>query len=132
MCRGCLSSLKYSLICVSERWRPNQVFHQNKKGISTISQATRKKRKRFRADMWRRDVASCEDGNQQCHGKQETLPLVPFCHHGLKDRSRVLLSFAPSVTFWSRSPSFSCTKARVYSPGGRPLISNLPSGPVTA
>ena len=76
--------------------------------------------------------AAEQDGNQQCHGKQETLPLVPFCHHGLKDRSRVLLSFAPSVTFWSCSPSFSCTKARVYSPGGRPLISNLPSGPVTA
>src|SRR5206468_6997931 len=65
MCRGCLSSLKYSLICVSERWRPNQVFHQNKKGISTISQATRKKRKRFRTDMWRREVASCEDATSE-------------------------------------------------------------------
>ena len=54
MWRGCLSSLRYSRIFVSERWRPNQVLHQNRNGMSTISQATRKKSRRLRVDMrWR-------------------------------------------------------------------------------
>src|ERR1700726_1984098 len=51
MWRGCLSSLRYSVIFVSERWRPNQGLHQKRKGMSTISQATRKKRNRLRVDM---------------------------------------------------------------------------------
>src|ERR1700730_5798528 len=52
MWRGRLSSFRYSTICLSESWRPNQVFHQNKKGMSTISQAVRKKSRRLRVDMW--------------------------------------------------------------------------------
>jgi len=59
-------------------------------------------------------------------------PIGAVLSSRLKRQVEVLLSFALSVTFWTCSPSFSCTKARVYSPGGRPLISNLPSGPVTA
>src|SRR6266478_2737192 len=51
MWRGCLSSFRYSVICLSESWRPNQVLHQNRKGMSTISQATRKKSNRLRVDM---------------------------------------------------------------------------------
>src|ERR1700676_2349958 len=51
MWRGCLSSFRYSTICWSESWRPNQVFHQNKKGMRTISQAVKKKRRRLRVDM---------------------------------------------------------------------------------
>src|ERR1700730_13249557 len=51
MWRGRLSSFRYSTICLSESWRPNQVFHQNKKGMSTISQAVRKKSRRLRVDM---------------------------------------------------------------------------------
>src|SRR5712692_661130 len=52
MCRGCFSSLRYSVICLSESWRPNQVFHQNRNGMSTINQAVIKNSQRFRADMW--------------------------------------------------------------------------------
>src|SRR5579872_812484 len=44
MWRGFLSSCRYSVICWSERWRPNQVFHQNRNGISTISQPVTKNR----------------------------------------------------------------------------------------
>ena len=44
MCRGFLSSWRYSVICGSERWRPNQVFHQKRNGISTISQPVAKNR----------------------------------------------------------------------------------------
>src|SRR5262249_38645045 len=51
MWRGCFSSFKYSPICLPESGRPNQVLHQNRNGISTISQATRKNRKRFRVDI---------------------------------------------------------------------------------
>src|SRR5579864_6660237 len=54
MWRGCLSSFKYSVSCLSESWRPNQVFHQNRNGMSTISQAVTKNSKRLRVDMrWR-------------------------------------------------------------------------------
>src|SRR4030088_3208216 len=58
MWRGCLSSFKYSVICEFERRRPNQVFHQNRKGMSTISQAATKKSNLLRVDMrWRRGTA---------------------------------------------------------------------------
>ena len=39
MWRGCFSSCRYSVSCLSESWRPNQVFHQNRNGIRTISHA---------------------------------------------------------------------------------------------
>src|ERR1051325_2917359 len=42
MWRGFLSSCRYSVICGWYRWRPNQVFHQNRNGISTISQPVTK------------------------------------------------------------------------------------------
>src|SRR5208282_831878 len=51
MCRGCFSSCRYSASCLSESWRPNQVFHQNKNGIRTISHAVRKKSSRLPVDM---------------------------------------------------------------------------------
>src|SRR5208337_4439864 len=51
MCRGCLSSCRYSASCLSESWRPNQVFHQNRNGIRTISHAVRKKSSRLPVDM---------------------------------------------------------------------------------
>src|SRR5208283_1315747 len=51
MCRGCFSSCKYSATCLSESWRPNQVFHQNRNGMSTISHAVRKKSSRFPVDI---------------------------------------------------------------------------------
>src|SRR5208283_993614 len=57
MCRGCFSSCKYSATCWSESWRPNQVFHQNRTGMSTISHAVRKKSSRLRADMRGRRLA---------------------------------------------------------------------------
>src|SRR5579884_3428574 len=72
MCRGCLLSRKYSVICAGERCRPNHVLHQNKNGISTISHATKKKSSRLRSDMWWRDfglatgsaaVGFCESGD---------------------------------------------------------------------
>jgi hypothetical protein len=44
MCRGFLSSWRYSVNCWSERCRPNQVFHQNRNGMRTISQPVAKKR----------------------------------------------------------------------------------------
>src|SRR5580692_7564510 len=51
MCRGFLASCRYSFNCWSVSFRPNHVFHQNKKGIRQISHAVRKKR-----SFWVRDV----------------------------------------------------------------------------
>src|SRR5690348_4339986 len=51
MWRGFLSSCKYSLSCLSDNWRPNQVFHQNRKGISTINHAVKKNNRRWRVDI---------------------------------------------------------------------------------
>ena len=46
-----LVSCRYSVICWSERCRPNQVFHQNRNGMRTISQPVTKKR-----IFWVRDM----------------------------------------------------------------------------
>src|SRR6266581_3545918 len=54
MWRGCLSSRRYPVSCFSESCRPNQVFHQNRNGMSTISQAVAKNRMRWPVDMRRR------------------------------------------------------------------------------
>ncbi len=51
MCRGFLSSWRYSVSCWSERWRPNQVFHQNRNGMRTMSQPVAKNR-----IFWVRDI----------------------------------------------------------------------------
>src|SRR5262252_214370 len=51
MCRGCCSSLRYSAIFWSESARPNQVFHQERNGISTMSHAVRKNNRRCLVDM---------------------------------------------------------------------------------
>src|SRR5215831_3098613 len=51
MCLGCCSSLRYSAIFLSESARPNQVFHQKRNGISTMSQAVRKNNRRCLVDM---------------------------------------------------------------------------------
>src|ERR1700735_5593434 len=51
MWRGFLAACRYSFNCWSESFRPNHVFHQNKKGIRQISHAVRKKR-----SFWVRDV----------------------------------------------------------------------------
>jgi len=51
MCRGCSSSCRYSASCLSESWRPNQMFHQNRNGIRTISHAVMKKSSRLPVDM---------------------------------------------------------------------------------
>src|SRR5207302_4865918 len=59
MWRGFLSSRRYSLSCLSESWRPNQVFHQNTNGINTISHAVRKNRRRLRVDMRRCGLTVC-------------------------------------------------------------------------
>src|SRR5580700_4765550 len=56
MWRGCFSSCKYSPICLSESWRPNQVFHQNKNGMRTISHPVAKNSSRLRVDMRGRDL----------------------------------------------------------------------------
>src|SRR2546428_6738762 len=61
MWRGFLSSCKYSLSCLSESWRPNQVFHQKRNGISTISQAVTKNRMRCPVDMRRRALGPPDD-----------------------------------------------------------------------
>src|ERR1700688_3298033 len=59
MWRGCLSSFRYSMICVSERRRPNQVLHQKRKGMSTIAHAVTEKSNRLRVDMrWRGEAAA--------------------------------------------------------------------------
>src|SRR5271165_277728 len=44
MWRGFFASCRYSVICWSERWRPNHVFHQKRNGMSTISQPVVKNR----------------------------------------------------------------------------------------
>src|SRR5450432_3426616 len=41
----------YSPSCLSESCRPNQVFHQNRNGMSTISQPVAKNNRRLRVDM---------------------------------------------------------------------------------
>src|SRR6476646_183355 len=41
-------------------------------------------------------------------------------------------SLLPMVTLWVTAPPFSCHASIVYVPGGRPLMSNLPSSSVTA
>ncbi len=47
---------------MSESWRPNQVLHQNKKGMSTINQAVRKKSARLLVDIrWRARVGGLEE-----------------------------------------------------------------------
>src|ERR1700685_4473911 len=51
MWRGFLSSWRYSVICCSERCRPNHVFHQNRNGMRTMSHPVAKKR-----IFWVRDV----------------------------------------------------------------------------
>src|SRR5215470_3204799 len=51
MCLGLASSRKYSVTCLSERCRPNQVFHQKRKGMSTRSHPVTKKSTRWRVDM---------------------------------------------------------------------------------
>src|SRR5215472_2348218 len=59
MWRGCASSCRYSVTSLSERWRPNHVFHQNRNGIRTISQPVTRKRIRLRVDMLARGFAEC-------------------------------------------------------------------------
>src|SRR5579862_2227538 len=53
MWRGFFSSCRYSVSCWSERWRPNQVFHQNRNGMSTMSHPVVKKRIFWVRDMLR-------------------------------------------------------------------------------
>src|SRR5438270_1888178 len=57
MCRGCFSSTRYSLILPSDSCRPNQVLHQNRNGISTISHAVTKNSTRLLVDMRARGTA---------------------------------------------------------------------------
>src|SRR5580698_3099216 len=56
MWRGCFSSCRYSTICLSESCRPNQVFHQNRNGMRTISHPVAKNNNRLRVDMRGRDL----------------------------------------------------------------------------
>ena len=58
MCRGFLSSWRYSVSCWSFRWRPNQVFHQKRKGMRTMSHPVAKKRSFWVRDMLRLAGAS--------------------------------------------------------------------------
>ena len=51
MWRGFLSSCKYSFNCWSDRCRPNQVFHQNRNGMRTMSHPVVKK-----SIFWVRDM----------------------------------------------------------------------------
>ena len=51
MWRGCFSSCRYSANCLSESCRPNQVFHQNRNGMRTISHPVTKNSNRLRVDM---------------------------------------------------------------------------------
>src|SRR5208282_2578509 len=51
MWRGFFVSCRYSVNCWSESLRPNQVFHQKRKGIRQMSQAVTKKR-----SFWVRDM----------------------------------------------------------------------------
>jgi hypothetical protein len=44
------------VICLSVSRRPNQVFHQNKNGINTISHPVRRKITRWRLVIRRRDA----------------------------------------------------------------------------
>src|SRR5215470_15988012 len=62
MCLGLASSRKYSVTCLSERCRPNQVFHQNRNGMSTRSHPVTKKRTRWRVDMPGRGFGSACSG----------------------------------------------------------------------
>src|ERR1700688_4647241 len=57
MWRGFFVSCRYSVTCWSESLRPNQVFHQNRKGIRQISHAVRKKR-----SFWVRDMPGLRAG----------------------------------------------------------------------
>src|SRR3989442_1445963 len=70
MWRGFLSSCKYSLSCRSDNWRPNQVFHQNRNGIRTISHPMKKNKKRLRVDMrgLAAGVADSVPGDEACGG----------------------------------------------------------------
>src|SRR5215470_17139354 len=56
MWRGCASSRRYSVTSLSERWRPNQVFHQNRNGIRTMSHPVTRNRMRLRVDMLARGL----------------------------------------------------------------------------
>src|ERR1700722_16418556 len=51
MWRGCFSSCRYSASCLLVSWRPNQVFHQKRNGIRTMSHAVTKNSSRLRVDM---------------------------------------------------------------------------------
>src|ERR1700733_6743406 len=51
MWRGFLVSCRYWFTCWSESLRPNQVFHQNRKGMRQISHAVTKKRNFCMRDM---------------------------------------------------------------------------------
>src|ERR1039458_10278145 len=59
MWRGFLSSCRYSVNRWSDRWRPNHVFHQNRKGIRTISHPVAKKRIFWVRDIERLGLCSC-------------------------------------------------------------------------
>src|SRR5580692_10104463 len=71
MCRGFLSSWRYSVICRSERCLPNQVFHHNRKGMRTISQPVAKKR-----IFWVRDIERLGLGETAGSSVTEWLLLV--------------------------------------------------------
>ena len=70
------------MICWSERWRPNQVFHQKRNGMRTMSHPVTKKR-----IFWLRGIErlgfGAEDGGLEDSGsaairKQGTIAEVAF------------------------------------------------------
>src|SRR5713226_3156333 len=74
MWRGCFSSFKYTVICLSESWRPNQVFHQKRNGMRTINQAVTKNKRRFRGDMrWGGRAGCSEESSRAISGGSPSL-----------------------------------------------------------
>src|SRR2546421_6296340 len=65
-------------------------------------------------------------------GSHQCMRLSPrLVHLAAKLKSAVLVSLPATVTLAVCVPYFSCHASIVYVPGGRPLIANLPSPPLT-
>jgi len=85
------------------------------------------------------DPSNSRERNAGRAGRKSTMsrqagdaPIGAVLSSRLKGQVEGLAFLRTERHFWVLLAQLSCTKARVYSPGGRPLISNLPSGPVTA
>src|SRR5437870_9728883 len=64
-------------------------------------------------------------------GSHQCMRLSPrLVHLAAKLKSAVLVSLPATVTVAVCAPYFSCHASIVYVPGGRPLISKLPSPPL--